>query len=113
MSRMVRGYLRRLPVLVAGLLLIASSQALALERLCDPAHEDCRAPLLSLINAETQGIDVAFWFMEDTRYASAIINRWHAGVPVRVLMDTEANAAYPGNVTTLKMLRDAGIPMRE
>ena len=102
-----------LPVLLAGWLLTLAAPASALERYCDPAHEDCRAPLLALINAETVGIDVAFWFMEDTRYASALISRHRAGVPVRVLMDTAANADYPNNVTSLKMLRDAGIPMRE
>ena len=83
------------------------------ERLCDPSFENCRTPLLNLIRTETVGIDVAFWFMEDTRYASALIERWSAGVPIRVLVDTEANASYPRNVDALRMLRDAGIPMRE
>jgi regulation of enolase protein 1 (concanavalin A-like superfamily) len=109
---MVRGNLRLLPVLIAGLLLIAPGRANALDRICDPAYEDCRAPLLNLINSETVGIDVAFWFMEDTRYANAIVSRWRAGVPVRVLMDSEANCCYD-NEPSLQMLRDAGIPMRE
>jgi hypothetical protein len=42
-----------------------AAPAAALERICDPGLEDCRAPLLTLISNETQGIDVAFWFMED------------------------------------------------
>src|SRR5262245_16773235 len=71
--------------LAAGLLLSASP-AIALEKICDVANENCRTPLLNLINSETTGIDVSFWFMEDTRYATALINRWKAGVPVRVLM---------------------------
>jgi phosphatidylserine/phosphatidylglycerophosphate/cardiolipin synthase-like enzyme len=89
------------------------TRAAALERLCDPAFEDCRAPLLTLINSETQGLDVAFWFMTETKFSDAIIARWRAGVPVRVLMDTEANAAHPGNSTILSQLKSAGIPMRE
>ena len=40
------------------------------ERLCDTAFEDCRTPLWNLIDAETVGIDVAFWFMQDNSYAT-------------------------------------------
>jgi len=89
------------------------SSAAALERLCDPAFEDCRAPLLSLIKNENVAIDVAFWFMTDTQYSNAILARWQAGVPVRVLMDTEANAAHSGNAAILTHLKNAGIPMRQ
>jgi len=83
------------------------------ERLCDPSAEDCRAVLLNLIQSETTGIDVAFWFMEDTRYADAIIGRVQAGVPVRVLVDQRANAAHPINAQLLDRLKTAGIPMRQ
>jgi phosphatidylserine/phosphatidylglycerophosphate/cardiolipin synthase-like enzyme len=101
---------------VSVLLLLAvagsASPAVAAERLCDSAFEDCRRPLLDLIANERVGLDVAFWFMEDSRYANAIIARWNAGVPVRVVIDTKANTSYPGNVRMLQMLADAGIPMR-
>jgi phosphatidylserine/phosphatidylglycerophosphate/cardiolipin synthase-like enzyme len=92
---------------------LAGSPAAAAERLCDTSFEQCRTPLLSLIRAERMGIDVAFWFMEDDRYVTALIDRWRAGVPVRVVMDTEANVNYPLNAYALQRLRDAGIPMRE
>ena len=75
------------PLFAAGLLgfvLILSSNVQAQERLCDPAFEDCRAPLWSLIDGETVGIDVAFWFMQDTSFATKIIDRYKAGVPVRI-----------------------------
>jgi len=85
----------------------------AMERMCDVAFENCRVPLIDLIRKETVGLDVAFWFMEDTGLAQEVINRWKAGVPVRVLMDTEANADYPANKTSLQMLKDAGIPMEK
>src|SRR5688572_14919536 len=80
--------------------------------LCDTAYQNCRTPLLDLIRNERDGIDVAFWFMEDPRYANEIIARHRAGVRVRVLMDTSANPTYPGNAAILATLRDAGIPMR-
>ncbi len=98
--------------LILGLVLLTSHQALAQERLCDTAFEDCRQPLWTLIDSETVGIDVSFWFMQDTSYADKLIARFRAGVPVRVLCDPRANPTYAGNETVLNMLRDAGIPMR-
>ncbi len=98
---------------VAALLITLPVVASAAERLCDPAFEDCRKPLLALINNETKAIDVAFWFMTDTKYSDAIIARWKAGVPVRVLIDTEANVEHPENASILSQLKSAGIPMRE
>jgi phosphatidylserine/phosphatidylglycerophosphate/cardiolipin synthase-like enzyme len=94
-------------------LLGAPLTAAAQERLCDTQFEDCRAPLLELIRNETVGIDVAFWFMEDFRYVAELINRKNAGVPVRVLVDTRANASKRLNEDMLNYMRDAGIPMRE
>jgi phosphatidylserine/phosphatidylglycerophosphate/cardiolipin synthase-like enzyme len=90
--------------------LSASSQAQ--ERLCDTAFEDCRTPLWALIDRETVGIDVAYWFMQDTSFASKIIARHQAGVPVRILVDPRANPTYAGNEQILNQLKAAGIPMR-
>ena len=84
-------------LLVLVVLMLAASRTQAQERLCDPAFEDCRAPLWALIDAETVGIDVAFWFMQDSSYATKIINRFKAGVPVRILVDPRANPTYAGN----------------
>jgi len=81
------------------------------ESLCDSSFSNCRTPLLTVIDNEKIGIDVGFWFMEDARYVSHLINRWKAGVPVRVLMDPRANATYPLNQTSLDTLAAAGIPM--
>jgi phosphatidylserine/phosphatidylglycerophosphate/cardiolipin synthase-like enzyme len=99
-------------ITAAVLLILGVTPARALDRLCDPAHEDCRAILLNYINAETVGIDVGFWFMEDARYSAALARRFQAGVPVRVIMDTRANATVPLNAQILDQLRSAGIPMR-
>jgi phosphatidylserine/phosphatidylglycerophosphate/cardiolipin synthase-like enzyme len=99
-----------LGILVAiGVLSASPARA---DRLCDPAGEDCRAILLNLIQKETTGIDVAFWFMEDARYSAELIRRHVAGVPIRVLVDTSANAGHPVNAQILEQLRLAGIPMR-
>jgi hypothetical protein len=85
----------------------------AQERLCDTQFEDCREPLLDLIRNETVGIDVAFWFMEDSRYVAELIRRREAGVPIRVLVDQRANNSKRLNETILNSLRDGGIPMRD
>jgi phosphatidylserine/phosphatidylglycerophosphate/cardiolipin synthase-like enzyme len=83
------------------------------EELCDPAFENCRSRLITLIRNETVGIDVAFWFMEDQRYMTEIIARWRAGVPVRLIVDPRATTSgYPANGPALDGFRAAGIPMR-
>ena len=92
--------------------LMAPGAAQAQDRLCDPGAESCRDILLNYIRNESVGIDVAFWFMEDARYTNELIEKWKAGVPVRVMIDTRANASYPLNVDRIKELADAGIPIR-
>src|SRR3954468_14711711 len=103
---------RLLTGLFVLLTLGSASSARALDRLCDPSHEDCRAILINYIRAETKGIDVGFWFMEDARYSAELIKRFQAGVPVRVIMDLRANASTPANADRLAELKTAGIPMR-
>ena len=103
----------RMAMALAIALALLPSRAVALERLCDTAYENCRTPLLTLIKNEKVGIDVAFWFMTDSTVSSALISRWKAGIPIRVLMDSEARINHPGNVPVLAALKSAGIPMRE
>jgi hypothetical protein len=98
--------------LLIGLLLVSFSTTRAQERLCDTAFEDCREQLWSLIDSETVGIDVAFWFMQDTSLSNKLIARHNAGVPVRILVDPRANPTYAGNEAILNQLAAAGIPMR-
>jgi phosphatidylserine/phosphatidylglycerophosphate/cardiolipin synthase-like enzyme len=83
--------------------------------MCDPAFENCRVPLIDLIRKEMVGIDVGFWFMEDTRYSAELIAKHRAGVPVRVLFDSDAYANYGYSTARrpVELMRDAGIPMRD
>lgn len=92
-----------------------SAQQTTYNRLCDPSFENCRQPLIDLIRAETVGIDVGFWFMEDTRYATELILKHNAGVPVRVTVDSEAYTiyGYTGAALPVQMMLDAGIPIRD
>ena len=84
--------------------------ATAVERLCDTAEEDCRAILLDLIRGEREAIDVAFWFMEDARYANELVTKAREGVPIRVLVDRRAPGSL--NRQIVDQLAAAGIPMR-
>ena len=104
--------LRLLSSVILVFLIAPAMGIKAQERLCDPAFEDCRTPLWNLIDAETVGIDVAFWFMQDSSYATKLVNKFKAGVPVRVIVDPRANPTYAGNETVLNQLKAAGIPMR-
>ena len=101
-------------LLVTTLTVLASSTAArAADTLCDPSVVTCRTQLLTLIQNERVGLDVAFWFMQDSRYSSEIVRRWQAGVPVRVLIDPRANPTYPGNDAVIAQLQQAGIPLRK
>jgi phosphatidylserine/phosphatidylglycerophosphate/cardiolipin synthase-like enzyme len=96
---------------MAAALVVTTAEARA-DQLCDPSFEDCRAPLINLIRAERVGIDVAFWFMEDARYSGELARKAQEGVPVRVLVDTRANAQHPINDQVIAQMAAAGIPIR-
>src|SRR6476646_10146621 len=82
-------WVRRLTVgaLAAVMCVWLAPAALAREQLCDPSFQDCRAPLLTLIQNETTGIDIGLWFMTDARYSNLLVQKWNQGVPIRILMD--------------------------
>ena len=97
---------------VIALGLFAPARSDAAERLCDASAENCRTPLIDLINNEHQGIDIGVWFWKDDRFVTAIVNAKNRGVPIRIIMDPRANATYPTNKAELDKLQAAGIPMR-
>ena len=94
------------------LLVITASPAQALERICDSAFEDCREPLIQLIDNETRRIDFAFWFLEDGRISSAIARAVARGVKVRVIFDSE-ELTQDDRLFCVNQLVAAGVPMRE
>ena len=98
-------------LLILVTLLLLAPAARAADTLCDPSNANCRTQLLTLIQNERVGIDVGFWFMQDSRYMSEIIRRWQAGVPVRILIDPRANPDYPGNDQMIAGFQQAGIPL--
>ena len=107
-----RARLLRVLWALAASILLSYHSASAQERLCDPSFEDCYTPLLNAIQAETGGIDFAFYWIELPDVADAIIRRYQAGVPVRIIVEPRASLKIPANQTLLDRFRAAGIPMR-
>ena len=98
--------------LVFACLLLTSLSLQAQERLCDPSFEDCYTPLLKAVQAETAGIDFAFYGIELPELADAIVRRYQAGVAVRITVEPRANLKFSGNQAILDKFQAAGIPMR-
>ena len=104
---------RTLGALLFTVALCSAVSARADERLCDASSTNCRTSLIALIDNETQGIDVGYWFIKDLRYVTALENAKKRGVPIRIIMDPRANAQYPENQPAEDRLKAAGIPMRK
>src|ERR1051325_10988248 len=98
--------------LISAFVLLTCHPSPAQERLCDPSFEDCYTPLLRAVQAETAGIDFAFYGIELRGLADAIISRYQAGVPVRLTVEPRGNLKFSGNQTILDRFKAAGIPMR-
>src|SRR6476659_5422596 len=92
-------------------ILLTSLSLQAQERLCDPSFEDCYTPLLKAVQAETVGIDIAFYWIELPGLADAIISRYQTGVPVRITFEPRASLKFPQNQPILDRFQAAGIPM--
>ncbi len=95
---------------VFGFLVFALSPAMASERLCDASFEDCRAPLVALIQKENVEIDIAFWFMDDWMITNALTSKIQAGVKVRMLVDPRSDGAHSEIPPSFASL---GTPMRQ
>jgi phosphatidylserine/phosphatidylglycerophosphate/cardiolipin synthase-like enzyme len=98
--------------LICAFLLLACHASDAQERLCDPSFEDCYAPIIQAVRAETTGIDFAFYGLDLPGLADAIISRYQAGVPVRLVVEPRGNLKFAQNQTLLDKFKAAGIPMR-
>jgi phospholipase D-like protein len=103
--------MRVLVSLLAAILLIPASSGAA-DTFCEAVATDCRANILSLIRNELIRLDVATEEITDPLITDAIIAKFQAKVPVRMLVEPRRNAVEPLNGPTLLKLKAAGIPMR-
>jgi phosphatidylserine/phosphatidylglycerophosphate/cardiolipin synthase-like enzyme len=73
--------------LAGGFLLIASSAVSADDRIYFPAIDNVTNLLVQKINAETVRIDISSWYLTERSISIALVNRFQAGVPIRLIGD--------------------------
>jgi phospholipase D-like protein/IPT/TIG domain-containing protein len=100
-----------LAFVLGGFILPASAS----ERLCDASFENCRTPLITLIQNENVEIDLAYWFMDDPDIEGPLIKKIQAGVKVRMLVDPRADEAHLPNEQILQQFAGMTppVPMRQ
>jgi PLD-like domain len=123
-AEMVKGFTHRkrlkvisracvLSSILALTLLSTTTPAAVQEQIYFPAHDDAEAQIVARINAESVRLDVAVWLLDDGLITQAIINRFQAGVQVRVLGDRAGLfESDPHTRASFERLASAGIPIR-
>jgi len=96
---------------ITAIMLLHAAGARA-DEYCEAAATDCRARLLAYINRETVRLDVGTEEITDAKIADAIIARFHARVPVRLIVEPRRTPVEPANGVMLNKLKAAGLPMR-
>jgi hypothetical protein len=103
-------------LLVAGFLVLASTLApervTASDTLYFTAIQDARQPILNLIAAEKERIDIGVWWFNDKVVSDALLRRFEAGVQVRFLADVLAYNADANTKAQIDYLASHGIPIR-
>jgi PLD-like domain len=71
------------------------------------------AALVQAINAETVRIDMSAWYLDDANVYAALLNRFQAGVPVRLIGDRDSIFEIdPHTRSTFEYLASQGVPIR-
>lgn len=83
-----------------------------IRRLCFSPREDCVGVLLSYLQSETQGIDIAIYHLYDTRISNLLVQKKNAGVKVRVLADRFAYTIKPQHRREMDFLASQGVEVR-
>src|SRR5881397_1080451 len=97
---------------VLAAVVLLRPEAAKADEFCEAAATDCRARLLSYINRETVRLDIGMEEMTDATIADAVIARFHARVPVRLIVEPRRTSVEPANGVMLNKLKAAGLPMR-
>jgi phospholipase D-like protein len=82
------------------------------DQFCEARLTNCRTDLIAFINREAIRLDIGMEEMTDPLIADAVIARFKARVPVRMIVEPRRNATEPRNGPILDKLKAAGIPMR-
>jgi regulation of enolase protein 1 (concanavalin A-like superfamily) len=110
-TRLLRG---KALLLLLGLLVLGPARPVAAaDQIYFSAVDDVAAQLVQRINAETVRIDMSAWYLTDSTVYTALLNRYHAGVQVRLIGDRgsifEIDAATRN---TFYYLASQGMPIR-
>ncbi len=99
--------------LLATIVSSLTTPAVAQERIYFSSHENAEAQIVARINAETVRLDIGSWLLNDGAITNAIINRFNAGVPVRLLGDRASIfESDPNTRASFEKLANAGVPIR-
>ena len=102
-----------LSLVLAVTVLSTTTPAAVQEQIYFPAHDNAEAQIVSRINAESVRLDIGVWLLDDGSITQAIINRFQAGVEVRVLGDRASLfESDPHTRASFERLASAGIPIR-
>jgi PLD-like domain len=97
----------------AAFLSLGSFQAAAQERLLFPARDNIKNEIVNYIKNETVRVDIAVWYLTQRAITLALVNKFKAGVPVRVIGDRVSIFEIdPRTRAEFEMLAKAGIPIR-
>jgi phosphatidylserine/phosphatidylglycerophosphate/cardiolipin synthase-like enzyme len=101
-------------VALAALFLAAGSRPiLAQEQIFFPAVDNVEAQIVSKIRAEQVRLDIGLWLLNDGEVTQALIDKYLAGVPVRVLGDRAGIfESDPNTRASFERLANAGVPIR-
>lgn len=90
-----------------------ATTAAAQEQIYFPAVDNVRNVLVQHINAETVRIDMSAWYLTDRSVTTALVNRFKAGVRVRLIGDRGSIFEIdPKTKTEFYWLANQGVPIR-
>ena len=99
--------------ILAVTILSTTIPAAVQEQIYFSAHDNAEAQIVARIKAETVRLDIAVWLLDDGLITQAIIDRFNAGLPVRVLGDRAGLfESDPHTRASFERLASAGIPIR-
>ena len=98
---------------VVGVSTLCARAAAAQERMYFPAVENVTAVLVQKINAERVRIDISAWYFTERAIVTALVNRFKAGVQVRLIGDRASIFEVDPN-TRLQFyyMASQGVPIR-
>jgi phosphatidylserine/phosphatidylglycerophosphate/cardiolipin synthase-like enzyme len=99
--------------LAFALLILPGSTAEAQETILFPAIDDAQTPIVERLRNEPVRLDIATWYLTDRRLSAAIVQRFRAGLPVRVIGDrVSIFEIAPAVRREFEYLATNGVPIR-